>query len=220
MREADGIQAHAQGAEQYDEQARQFESYGHDVLFGMSYEYVRAGERLLDLGIGTGLSSAPFARAGLEVYGLDGSPEMLRVCESKGFARELRLFDLRKAPLPYPDGFFSHVICCGVFHFLEDLAPIMAEVSRVMGKHGIFGFTVAVPPERSAPPGAGGSEGRLRMDTPWGVAIWAHGAGYLEGLLRVQDFAVHKRQRLLVLGGPEGGGDLVFAACVAGGRGA
>ena len=78
MKRVNGIYAHDQEADLYDEQVREYESYAHDVLFGMSFEYVRSGERLLDLGIGTGLASLPFAKLGLEVFGLDGSAETSR----------------------------------------------------------------------------------------------------------------------------------------------
>ena len=37
-----------------------------------------AQDRLLDIGIGTGLGSLPFAKTGLEIFGIDGSGEMLK----------------------------------------------------------------------------------------------------------------------------------------------
>lgn len=51
--------------------------YAADVVFGLVFEYLTPGQRILDLGCGTGLASEPFARFGLEVYGIDGSPNML-----------------------------------------------------------------------------------------------------------------------------------------------
>ena len=152
MRKTDGIRAHDEEAHIYDQQVREYEYFAFDVLFGMCYQYVKPGERLLDLGIGTGLASLPFARAGLEVYGLDGSTEMLNVCESKGFAQDLKCFNLLEMPLPYSRGFFSHVISCGVFHFFGDIGPMVKEVSRIMGSDGTFAFTVAVPSRDTACP--------------------------------------------------------------------
>ncbi len=46
-------------ASNYDKQVREYNSYGHDVLFGMGFEFVREDEKLLDIGIGTGLASIP-----------------------------------------------------------------------------------------------------------------------------------------------------------------
>lgn len=95
-----GISAHDEEAAQYDQQVREYEYYIHDVLFGMSFEYITAQDRLLDIGIGTGLAALPFGKAGLEVFGFDGSTEMLKICESKSFAKELKIFDL---------GYHSHL---------------------------------------------------------------------------------------------------------------
>ncbi|MGD9161215.1 MAG: hypothetical protein PVG39_22555, partial [Desulfobacteraceae bacterium] len=64
-------------ADSYDSQAREYNSYTHDVIFGVSFEYVKASEKLLDIGIGTGLASINFSRLGLRVFGLDSSQEML-----------------------------------------------------------------------------------------------------------------------------------------------
>jgi len=44
------------------------------------YEYIKPGDSLLDLGIGTGLSSVLFAKVGLNITDLDGSLEMLKEC--------------------------------------------------------------------------------------------------------------------------------------------
>ena len=215
--QADSIHIHDAGADQYDRQVEAYESYAHDLLFGMSYEFVRPGQRIVDLGIGTGLSSQPFARAGLEVYGADGSAEMLRVCRAKGFARELRRLDLGASPWPYADRFFAHAVSCGVLHFFGDLAPVLREVSRILDQGGVFAFTVAVPPRA----GDGRGEavtGFVGLDTPWGVRTFAHADGYVRGLLGGQGLRVLKRQRFLVRGAAESEPDGVFAAYVAGMR--
>ena len=109
------IRAHDDEAAQYDQQVQQYEYHVNDVLFGMSFEYIKANDRLLDIGIGTGLASLPFAKAGLEIFGFDGSTEMLKICESKSFAKELKTFDLRDTPFPYSEGYFNHVISSGVW---------------------------------------------------------------------------------------------------------
>jgi predicted TPR repeat methyltransferase len=141
MKRSDIVRIHDEQASEYDQQVREYKEFGHDALFGMSFEYVNPNERLLDIGIGTGLSSRAFAKAGLDIFGIDGSVEMLNICKSKGFTKELKLFDLQDGPIPYSTGFFDHVVSCGVFHFFGDLEPIFAEVSRVMKPGGIFAFT-------------------------------------------------------------------------------
>src|SRR5574342_535170 len=110
----------SQSANGYDEQARKTNWFGPEVVFGLAYEFVRPGDSLLDMGIGSGLSSILFHKAGLQVFGLDGSSEVLEVCKSKGFAEELKEHDLRDLPLPYPSRFCNHIVSVAVLNSFRD----------------------------------------------------------------------------------------------------
>jgi len=211
----DRITAHDQEADQYDQQVREYESYVHDALFGMSFEYVNSQDTLLDIGIGTGLASLPFARVGLEVFGCDGSTEMLRVCASKAFAKELKVFDLQNTPLPYSDSFFDHVICCGVFHFFGDLETIAKESLRIIKPGGIFAFTVAAQTSDEEAIACDGPHGYMEAPTPWGVPIFKHSSAYITSLFQAHGFDMLKTQKLLIRGGPEGSEDMLFRIYIA-----
>ena len=89
-----GSDLHDAYALDYDAQVDAYECYVADLLFGLAYEYIEPGQRLLDIGIGSGLSAWPFAKAGLEISGMDFSPVMLDICKSKGLAKDLTLHDL------------------------------------------------------------------------------------------------------------------------------
>lgn len=140
----------------------------------MSYEFVKPGETLLDLGIGTGLASIKFSTIGLKVYGLDYSEEMLNVCRSKSFTEELKLHNLRGDELPYDDNSFNHTICCGVFHFLSDLENIFSEVARIMKEGGIFAFTIST--DNTA-------KEYIEQMIGWGVPIYRHSPNHIKKLL-------------------------------------
>ena len=215
MEKVDRISVHDQEAAQYDQQVREYNSYVHDALFGMSFEYVNPHDCLLDIGIGTGLASLPFAKVGLEVFGCDGSTEMLKVCESKAFAKELKAFDLQNISLPYSDGFFDHVICCGVLHFFCDLVVIVKEVLRIIKPGGIFAFTVAAQTSDEETATAGHPQGYLETPTPWGVPIFKHTGGYVINLLQAHGLDSLKIQKLLIRGGPEDSEDMLFRIYVA-----
>jgi predicted TPR repeat methyltransferase len=129
-------------ATQYDQQVVERCWHGHEILFGLMYEFVNPGETLLDIGIGTGISSFLFHKAGLRISGFDSSQEMLEGCKSKGFAEEIIRYDLRNVPYPYKSDSFNHVISLGVLNFFADLAPVFKEASRIIKSMGIFGFTV------------------------------------------------------------------------------
>lgn len=178
-------------ADSYDQEAREYGCYGHEVLFGMCFEYIRKGQRLLDLGIGTGLGSQNFAQLGLQVYGIDLSGDMLDACEKKGFTDQLRRCDISCEAIPCANGFFDHVISSGVLHFLEDLAGIFTEVQRVIRVGGIFAFSIA--PTDSGPP-------YLTEKTGWGVDIVRHSPKHLVQILNQCGFQLLKEQRLLYKG--------------------
>src|SRR5690606_29952736 len=127
-----------QSAAGYDDQARATNWYGPEVIFGLTYEFIKPGETLLDLGIGSGLSSILFHRAGVQVYGLDGSSEIIKVCQAKNFTVELKQHDLRKFPLPYQANSFNHVISVAVLNSFRDLDPLFGESARIIKPKGIF----------------------------------------------------------------------------------
>jgi len=131
-------------AADYDAQVAAYESYIAEALFGLAYDFVRPGERLLDVGIGSGLAAAPFAHAGLRVSGMDFAAAMLDLCRAKGLADDLRQHDLQRTPWPYAAA-FDHAICCGVFHFVPALAGPFGETRRVLRPGGVFAFTTKWP---------------------------------------------------------------------------
>lgn len=189
----------------YDNQVKEYDSYGNDVLFGMCYDYVSSGEKLLDIGIGTGLASIKFSRTGLKIYGLDESQEMLNACQSKSFAEELNRYDINRDTIPYTDHYFNHVISCGVFHFVGDLSDIFADVKRVIKKSGIFAFTIA-PQETSAD--------YIKEPTAWGVSIFKHSSRYIMQLLSENNLELQKEQRLLIKGADKVSYDMLFSVLI------
>lgn len=196
------IDIHDESAAEYDFLAREYNWFGHDVLFGMCCEFIHPGELLLDLGIGTGLSSLPFAGAGLEVHGIDGSKEMLNICKSKGIAKDLKIFDLLKAPLPYSDRSFHHVISCGVFHFFGDLSSMFREVSRIIERGGIFAFTIWVDPHENE--GAHGGDDDYSQMQSQSTSVFLHRRGYILTLLRTYSFHILKELGFLAPSGEKG----------------
>lgn len=98
---ANTLQLVNQFAQGYDSYIKNCQWYGPDMLFGMMYEYLTPNEQILDLGTGTGLCASLFHKAGLKVFGVDGSEEMLKICKSKNITVELKLADLTKSEIPF-----------------------------------------------------------------------------------------------------------------------
>jgi predicted TPR repeat methyltransferase len=178
-----------ENASQYDEQVKEYDSYVHDIIFGMSYDYVKPNEKLLDLGIGTGLASINFSKIGLKIYGLDISEEMLNMCKAKSFTKELKKHNLLENKIPYNDKYFNHIICSGVLHFISNLENIFSEVARIIIDGGIFAFTFA--------PGTTTTEYTKQM-TSWEVPIFNHSPNYIMRLLDKNKMKLLKEQRLLL----------------------
>ena len=122
--------AAAATAEAYDAEAQATGWLGPEVAFGMVYQHVLPDQSILDLGIGTGLASVLFRKAGLKVHGLDIAQDMLDACRWKGFD-DLRRHDLTEPPYPYASESFDHVVCVGVLPFFSHLSPVFAETARI-----------------------------------------------------------------------------------------
>ena len=176
-------------ASKYDQEVKEYESYLHDTLFGMCFEFVKSNELLLDLGIGTGLASIHFSEIGLKIYGIDNSKEMLKYCKAKSFTHELKLHNFLIGQIPYPDHYFDHVICCGLFHFFNDLESVIKDVSRVLKKNGIFAFTVASNNHKKK---------YIKVETRWSIPIYKHSLGYINSLSSNNRMQVLKVQILLL----------------------
>ena len=192
-------------ASQYDNEVKAYSSYGHEVIFGMSFEFVNAEEKMLDIGIGTGLASIHFSKVGLKVYGLDDSREMLTACQSKSFTEALKRCDITRETIPYKNHYFDHVVCCGVLHFVSDLTALFSEVKRVMKGGGIFAFTIA-PQETSAD--------YIEEPTAWGVSIFKHAPRDIMELLETNGMELLKEQRLLIKGADKVNFDMLFSVFI------
>lgn len=203
MSENENKSVYQELASQYDEEVKAYGSYAHDVIFGMSFDFVGPDEKLLDIGIGTGLASMPFHKVGLKVYGLDKSEDMLSACQFKSFAEELKECDVIRQTIPCPDNSFDHVVSCGFLHFVGDLNSLFSEVKRVVKKEGIFAFTIA--------PQETGND-YIKEPTAWGVPIFKHALPYIMDLLKKNGLELLKEQRLLVKGADKVSYDMLFSA--------
>ncbi|MGV9823703.1 methyltransferase domain-containing protein [Nocardia xishanensis] len=114
---------------------RRMRQWAHEALA------VRAGERALDIGAGTGSEVMVFAeRVGEDgaAVGLDPNPMMLAIAlrraEAAGSAA--RLVHGSVYHLPFPDASFDAVRCERVYQHLDDPAAATAEIARVLRPGG------------------------------------------------------------------------------------
>jgi predicted TPR repeat methyltransferase len=206
----------SQSASGYDEQARKTNWFGPEVVFGLTYEFVKPGDSLLDLGIGSGLSSVLFHKAGLQVFGLDGSGEVLAVCKSKGFAAELKEHDLRKLPLPYPARFCDHAVSIAVLNSFQDLAPLFAEIARIMNPGGVFAFTVEEQkPDQEESYAINRVEVSEQPREESAVLLFRHSEEYMTRVLAQNNFELLKTLEFIAFKYPAEHKDVFFKVYVA-----
>jgi SAM-dependent methyltransferase len=205
-----------QSASEYDNQARKTNWFGPEVVFGLAYEYLKPGDSVLDLGIGSGLSSILFHRAGLRVFGLDGSSEVLEVCRSKGFTAGLKQHDLRDLPLPFPARFCNHLVSIAVLNSFKDLGPLFEEIARILKTDGIFAFTVEEQKpgqEESYPINRVEVSEKPKEETA--VLLFRHNEDCITRLLGQNDFELLKTLEFVAFKYPAENKDVFFKAYVA-----
>lgn len=176
------ISPHDKFAKDYDDQIEKYNCWLAEVIFGLCYEDIISGETVLDVGIGTGLSSRLFHLAGLKIFGIDGSNEMLSICRTRGIASELVHQDILLLPWPYQNSSIKHVVSCGVFHFIGELDSIFAEMARVQEQNGLLLFTIMKSDQPL------GDFQNFEERTNEGIPVFSHSDKYVQGLLDKYDY--------------------------------
>ncbi len=187
------VKLHDEIAEDYDALAKKSGSNIHEIIYKMCSEYITAGDCLLDIGIGTGLGSEPFAKAGLIVYGFDSSKKMLEQCSKKDFAKQIKKHDIQNIPFPYADNSFPLIICCGVLHILRDFKPVIKEAFRLLKPRGIFAFSIISLKADSAV----NAPDCTKQTSDWNTLYYKHSDYYVERTAAKLNFKVLKKQTTL-----------------------
>ncbi len=129
---------------------------------GLELLAITPGERVLEIGFGTGHSLEALARAAGEeghVAGIDISNGMLRQAtkrlEGTGLAHRIELTCAAVPPLPYPDGTFDAVSMSFTLELfeLERIPEVLAETARVLvpgGRLGVVSMALPRPDERES----------------------------------------------------------------------
>ena len=94
-----------------------------------------AGDRVLDIGAGSGVFTAALADAGFEVVGVEVAEAAVRRARSAHSSLDFRLVDF-DGPLPFDDGSFEVVWASEVIEHVADTARWLSEVRRVLAPGG------------------------------------------------------------------------------------
>jgi ubiquinone/menaquinone biosynthesis C-methylase UbiE len=105
------------------------------------------GERVLDIGTGTGTAAALARGDGRQVVAIDAAPGMLDIARARveGVAFE----EMDFSSLRFPDGSFDVVLAVHALHFAGDGVAALVEWRRVTAHGGRLSLAVPGPRERT-----------------------------------------------------------------------
>jgi trans-aconitate methyltransferase len=93
------------------------------------------GERILDLGCGTGALTAEIAASGADIRGIDSSEEMISQARKKFPALKFQVLDARELPFRAEfDAIFSNA----VLHWIPEPEKVIAGVAKALKPAGRF----------------------------------------------------------------------------------
>jgi len=124
-----------------------------------------ASGRVLEVGIGTGLSLPHYPAGVDEIAGVDPSQPMLRRARDRAaeLGRDVTLLQAPAEALPFADDSFDTVVTLAVLCSVDDQGRALAEVRRVLRPGGRFIFLEHV---RSDDPAL--AQKQDRWERPWG----------------------------------------------------
>ena len=97
--------------------------------------------RAIDLGCGTGLAAAAFARNVDHFTGVDLSPRMIEKARATGLYAELEVDDMLQGLRSKPEASAELILASDAMVYVADLAPVLAEARRVLVSGGVLAFT-------------------------------------------------------------------------------
>jgi SAM-dependent methyltransferase len=104
------------------------------------------GKRVLELGCAAGVLTEQLVEAGADVLAVDREPRLVAHAAARlGGRAEITVADLEEPFDGVPTGSVDAVVASLVLHYLEDWAPLLAELHRLLLPGGVLVFSVHHP---------------------------------------------------------------------------
>jgi predicted TPR repeat methyltransferase len=98
--------------------------------------------RAIDLGCGTGLAAAAFAKGVDEIIGIDLSPGMIERARATGLYAALEVADMVEGMGQRPSASADLILAADAMVYVPDLAPVLGAATRVLAPGGLLAFTL------------------------------------------------------------------------------
>jgi predicted TPR repeat methyltransferase len=144
MNQISAVRLYTEGAGIYDASVTLMRWVGPNYLSDAVKPLIdQEPEKILDLGIGTGLLSQRLRQhyKNAAIVGLDISKPILEVCRRKNVTDSLAVCDIGRHPLPIKSHAFDLTAACGLLSFFTDLERVVSEMVRVTRSGGCIAFT-------------------------------------------------------------------------------
>jgi predicted TPR repeat methyltransferase len=99
-------------------------------------------KRAIDLGCGTGLAAAAFAKGVDRFIGVDLAPKMIDQARTTGLYAELEVGEMVLRLRDKPDASADLILAADAMVYVSDLSAVLAEGKRVLASGGLLAFTV------------------------------------------------------------------------------
>jgi predicted TPR repeat methyltransferase len=139
-------------------------------------------KRAIDLGCGTGLAAAAFAKEVDHFIGIDLSPRMIERARLTGLYAQLEVTGMVQGLSSKPDASAELVLAADAMVYLADIAPLLREARRVLVAGGLLAFTMETH----------GGDGVILGE---GLR-YAHGAAYVRASIRDAGLALSQLDEL------------------------
>jgi SAM-dependent methyltransferase len=96
----------------------------------------RAGDRVLDLGCGTGDDALHLAELGIEVHGIDAAPKMVEIARSRGVNASLMTIEGLASGAGLQPAFSGALSNFGALNCIPDLRPVAAQLAQLIQPAG------------------------------------------------------------------------------------
>lgn len=144
------------------------------------------GERVLDVGTGTGIAASAAAGDGRRVVGIDAAPGMLELARAEHEGEGIEFVEADFMALPFANGSFDAVLAVHALLFADDRVAALREMLRVAAPHGRLSLSVPGPIEvtpsavLAAVYESLGHDARRNYPTQRELEGWARDAGWTD----------------------------------------